>query len=1600
MAGLDGEGPGWPEGQVCFPVERDVVSRLSGLPGGGADQDLASTALAVAVERLAQLYAGIVAEVVEEILRPGAVLPPAEFGPMLGGTVSPGPGAAGVGMDPDGVPAGNDLNHLVAFARGRVADQRPEMVVTPQAVLDAWEMLPEADRRLGPVGQAGAIADRLANDGQPLRLPGGARGPAAGDGTGSGSDSEAAWAGDVAAQIVTLIAQLRAPSQAPELPQPGLEQAVRRALQDRNLPGLRSELAVALEGSGAAGFLDGLFDAILAQVPGDDAAAAGLALARSQLPEEDLAPQEHNELYRAVWDLTLAELQRGPAESARVLASLAGIPGAASEAAVAGWAGSLMEADYVGDELMLRLASLLPDAEALRRGGMDGGRAWLSALRGSSTHPLDQQWEGMAPVRPTGAGREMVLRMLDRSDRERLYRGDRLAGALAGGGALHPDQWEAVRGAGRRVGYRVLNRDRTRADERVMEVRRLGQDPGTGQPLVTELALRVAVTVDPRGYGSPGEGVDAQELVSARLLDGVDYYLNFQHRLPDGSQLHVRVELADPAEEESAEEPGQEELRPMPATPIVLPARRGSMALYARWFARYALGLGFDNPGADSFPVMMLGRDLMQRGTRDVPDGAAYRYWRKSRFWRRLAYMVYSAEGLPVAPLTGFHDWHVTSLWDLMSGAWDLKPSGEAGPAGRHQWRRTAERADRVHVASLPAGLINGLLNSQFPEISQGSGFGRAWAGDVDAAHRAAILRQATTWTRMDWELSRSLDEFIGQLFLERGLERYLPPRGMRDQDDDPQEEGFWRRVQAVVEEVYRVWGMLAGRLGAWGDGTVAGAARLLRTLAGAEGPGGELSPELLIGLLVLFWALPEDDLQSQDLPLQALAAHAASVVGRPEGDLPEGVVAAAAARIGRLAPLVLMPALRSGEVALGGLRIAEVHQRARELRVSLDSPQVARQFEYVGEEARQAGSLGTPGGEGLAPWLYAPPGSAFWRPRLLMARLLLSWGHDLGVLPPGGVDPDLMRSFEITMSRLVYSGEPPGTIGLGYAADGETGPWQVWDALYRDLFMGGAGLRQAMAGSLLADAAFVLAVEEGATAKPDYLLEKWIEKAAGVVTGSWSGNVPATVGLISGVSGWAFGSVIRSGYYGDGVGQQLQRGAVVVRLLGAARELGLWQPGGPPPGEADLRALELVAWLADDGEGFGDARRIADLIHAYARAGLNSPLDLAGLASDLDGSRAMGDYSPERLELLGQVAAALGGHQQARQALEQDQPAGWHAALGRLTRELTGIAVDEPPPDGLPLPGTAPLQDVTSLGELLDHLERLANPPYDPPSYSSRDVPQLGAGEQRPEPRPDYDNPPDDAELHQAQYAWARAEDAVRAAEEQAGGAETSSGPPAWLAALRQEAGRARLHYLTVAVNGLRQSRRLPPLTASDVLQASDGLHARNDRDLIHAIAAVQDPAPHHQEHGTPGGGHDTIAHRGPGGHPATRPPSLQAGAPVQGAGQAPAPLRVSLADPGTVDQAARAALTLGLALDPAAFASQVRDLGAQLAGTIGGLHHGPLPAGHPIEVSSGQSLPTAGDTMITQEAVTILGHEIVFTWQTPQGEHMSARLCPPGPG
>jgi hypothetical protein len=104
--------------------------------------------------------------------------------------------------------------------------------------------------------------------------------------------------------------------------------------------------------------------------------------------------------------------------------------------------------------------------------------------------------------------------------------------------------------------------------------------------------------------------------------------------------------------------------------------------------------------------------------------------------------------------------------------------------------------------------------------------------------------------------------------------------------------------------------------------------------------------------------------------------------------------------------------------------------------------------------------------------------------------------------------------------------------------------------------------------------------------------------------------------------------------------------------------------------------------------------------------------------------------------------------------------------------------------------------------------------------------------------------------------------------------------------------------------------------------------------------------------------------------------------------------PLHVSLSDPAVIDQVARATLTQ----DNPETAAAALPLGGQLFNAISRLLADPLPADHPVTITTGDSIPTVGDLVITQEAARLLGRGIQFTWPTQQGD-LTLNICPPAP-
>jgi hypothetical protein len=228
MAGADGGEAGWPAGQVCFPVGREVRVRLAELSGGGeVDQDLAARVSAAAAARLAELYPGVIAEVV----RDAGVVPSANFGAVpsqVGAGLPRGGGvSAGAETGPDGVdlvdggatPAGDDaewseeerpeekgalagpagsarhspvpgstgpgpirtsldpVNDLLSKVRASLRALKWPEEEDPDddeiSRLDEQIRSYPASKRADTDARAKEIAGRIANGGEPLRLPGG-----------------------------------------------------------------------------------------------------------------------------------------------------------------------------------------------------------------------------------------------------------------------------------------------------------------------------------------------------------------------------------------------------------------------------------------------------------------------------------------------------------------------------------------------------------------------------------------------------------------------------------------------------------------------------------------------------------------------------------------------------------------------------------------------------------------------------------------------------------------------------------------------------------------------------------------------------------------------------------------------------------------------------------------------------------------------------------------------------------------------------------------------------------------------------------------------------------------------------------------------------------------------------------------------------------------------------------------------------------------------------------------------------------------------------------------------------------------------------------
>ncbi|MER6946351.1 hypothetical protein ABT294_20185 [Nonomuraea sp. NPDC000554] len=270
------------------------------------------------------------------------------------------------------------------------------------------------------------------------------------------------------------------------------------------------------------------------------------------------------------------------------------------------------------------------------------------------------------------------------------------------GRALHAEQWAHLRRYAQ-VGV-VENRLHPHIDQAApVEVRRMAVGPHR----VTEVTVKV------RFQAHPDLGPAAVERMKSKAMDGVDLVFNHQHRLSDGSQLHVRLEFQP-----------------------VRPAGHGVVAFHPghgrggplTWFAEagpiklahefgHLLGLGDEYPDA-ARAGHRTATDVDVFGDLSFMGGAASERWHSGG-------LVLDRAGHWVSPTAGLRDRHLARLERVLLGgepprvsrgapgprkAFDvyappsdialpphLRRLGERFPAGDRDPLEHARRLERVH---------------------------------------------------------------------------------------------------------------------------------------------------------------------------------------------------------------------------------------------------------------------------------------------------------------------------------------------------------------------------------------------------------------------------------------------------------------------------------------------------------------------------------------------------------------------------------------------------------------------------------------------------------------------------------------------------------------------------------------------------------------------------------------------------------------------------------------------------------------------------------------------------------------------------------------
>ncbi|MBN6056469.1 hypothetical protein JYK22_31365 [Nonomuraea sp. RK-328] len=245
-----------------------------------------------------------------------------------------------------------------------------------------------------------------------------------------------------------------------------------------------------------------------------------------------------------------------------------------------------------------------------------------------------------------------------------LKDGDNDAFAIEPRKAMRASQWAHLRGDAEV--REVTERPQEARNRSLLEVRLFDVVDANGviHP-ITELTLLVRYAAHP----NLTEAELLQEKSNA--LDAVDLYYNHQHRLRDGSQLHLRLEFV-------ADREGQPAVTFHPRT---LRCQPDWVNIYAGWgLSLYAHELGHHLGFADEYVEESVW------GRRTLTDAQVTRdpslMGSTMLFWAVTGQLVYDDEGVPFPAHVGLRLRHLDALADLAYGG--RQPSiakGAAGPA-------------------------------------------------------------------------------------------------------------------------------------------------------------------------------------------------------------------------------------------------------------------------------------------------------------------------------------------------------------------------------------------------------------------------------------------------------------------------------------------------------------------------------------------------------------------------------------------------------------------------------------------------------------------------------------------------------------------------------------------------------------------------------------------------------------------------------------------------------------------------------------------------------------------------------------------------------